>query len=208
MNFREGTRRLGLLLGGIGAVIGIGFACVTAQVLWETRTASKQFDSWMSSPIALNIAKAAKDHLSRKSDLGRQVKAKFPGIYDDLADSHLGARVLAKYRSWEANSMLPDPPPGSSLTNPLELDRQSFETSEIIAVNLDGIKEITIDKYGLIQSIHLEEGSLVFRKDPPDLKSYFGLLMLPVFGFFIPWGTVRVLAWVTAGFFQAEPPPP
>ena len=36
----------------------------------------------------------------RVSDLGRAVKQKFPGAYDDLEDADLGRRVRAKYPAY------------------------------------------------------------------------------------------------------------
>jgi hypothetical protein len=69
-------------------------------------------------------------------------------------------------------------------------------------VNKGGIKTIhwTSAEYG-VASIEPEDGSTLDPTPAPTLWRYL-LALLPVFGFVVPWGSVRALAWVGVGFFE------
>lgn len=52
------------------------------------------------------------------SDLGRRIKAKYPGIYDDLPDDEVGRRIKTKYpESYGDFSDRPSPPPAPTAQN-------------------------------------------------------------------------------------------
>ncbi|MGI9070872.1 MAG: hypothetical protein ACR2JB_06000 [Bryobacteraceae bacterium] len=51
MNFREGMRRLALLTGGLGALLGAGASFLALRDALERRTRSKAFDSLAASAI-------------------------------------------------------------------------------------------------------------------------------------------------------------
>ncbi len=77
---------------------------------------------------------------------------------------------------------------------------------EVSASGVEGIQKINADKTGVITSIQLTTGEWVHR-EPRTLKSRLAfvghlliLLLYPAFGFLVPWGTIRTLAWVAAGF--------
>jgi hypothetical protein len=72
----------------------------------------------------------------------------------------------------------------------------------VVLVDLDGIKEVTVDKAGQVSSIELLTGESVPRAERPPLRSYAALLLYPVIGFLVPWGIVRILYWVSAGFLS------
>lgn len=70
-----------------------------------------------------------------------------------------------------------------------------------VSVNLEGIKDVTVDKAGLVSSVELSTGESVQRTEPPTLRAYLIPLLYPILGFLLPWGAVRVLTWVGSGFF-------
>ncbi|MBZ5675535.1 MAG: hypothetical protein LAP61_14945 [Acidobacteriia bacterium] len=72
----------------------------------------------------------------------------------------------------------------------------------VVEVNLDGIKEVVIDKAGSVSSIELLTGESIQRIEAPTLRAYLALLLYPVLGFFAPWGFIRLLAWIGAGFLS------
>lgn len=62
MNFKEGMRRLGLLLGVCGGILGGCLACSGAKATWDNLTAYRKFESLMASPTMQKVAKAARDY--------------------------------------------------------------------------------------------------------------------------------------------------
>src|SRR5262245_3594767 len=141
MNIREGVRRLGILLGASGAILGGSLAFKDAQTLWNTRTAHRNFEAVMASSTMQRIAKAAREQ-------------KESGGFAAL-------------------------------------------------VNVDGIKQVEVDRAGVVSSIELSTGESVHRTEAPALKAYVSLLLYPMLGFLAPWGTIRVLTWVGSGFFTS-----
>lgn len=65
---------------------------------------------------------------------------------------------------------------------------------------------MNVDIAGVVQSIRRAAGPLVERTPAPAVADYFGLLIYPVFGFLVPWGSIRALTWVATRFFQPKPP--
>src|SRR5262245_31567621 len=64
MNAREGMRRLGILLGVSGGILGGFLGCSDAQDLWSHWNAHRQFESLMALPVTQKVASAAKIHQS------------------------------------------------------------------------------------------------------------------------------------------------
>jgi hypothetical protein len=87
--------------------------------------------------------------------------------------------------------------------NPATLPRDFFDKpgAILVSVGLDGIKQVAVDKAGLVFSIEPSDGAWVDRTDAPALIAYIMPLLCPVFGFLLPWGGIRVLTWVGTGFF-------
>jgi hypothetical protein len=69
-----------------------------------------------------------------------------------------------------------------------------------VEVNQDGIRDVTVDKTALISSIVLSSGESIPRVDAPTLSEVLAVLLYPIVGFLIPWGVVRVIVWLGAGF--------
>jgi hypothetical protein len=139
MNVTEGMRRLGILLGVCGGILGGWLAYGDAKSTWERRIEYRKFAFLMASPIMQNVAKAA-----------RELKAT-----------------------------------GATL----------------VSVDLDGIKQVTVDKAGLVSSIELSTGECVRRIEAPRVTVCLGILLYPILGLLLPWGAVRIVMWVRAGFF-------
>ena len=66
--------------------------------------------------------------------------------------------------------------------------------------NRDGVKSVHFDSANEVDSIELSTGRQVSRSGPINLWALLILLAYPAIGFFIPWASVRVLAWVVGGF--------
>jgi hypothetical protein len=148
MNLREGTRRLALLLGAAGAIIGGVFAYAQLQSTMRQRADHKQFEQ---------LANSDAVQQDRKDFLAGWVSI----------DSKTGERI-----QW---------------------DQQ---------VDKGGIKTIHWTKDNEIESIETEDGQTLYPTPAPGVWSYFLIAILPMLGFFIPWGVVRAIGWTLAGFIQ------
>ena len=148
MNLREGMRRLGIVLGIAGGVIGVIFGYDDAAHLWNMHIAHQKFDVLMTSTVLLKVSK--------------DIKA-----FDTEA--------------WK-----------ESLKGP---------ATNHVVVNSDGIKDVTVDKFAQISSVELSTGESIPRIDGPTLTAVMVMFLYPVGGFLIPWGIIRVIVWLGAGFF-------
>jgi hypothetical protein len=147
MNLREGTRRLALLLGAVGAILGGVVSYSQLQSLMRQRAEQKRFEKLANSQIVQQDR------------------------YDLLADC------------------VKQTPP--------KLDLSAGLSSHL---HKDGIDTITWSRGCQIASITTEDGETVYPTPAPGAWSYVLIAILPLLGFFIPWGAVRAIGWVGAGF--------
>lgn len=149
MNLREGTRRLALLLGVVGAIVCGVLSYAQLQSTMHQRADHIRFEQLANSPAIHGAVVAAKDGLAPNRDNGR----------------------VASF----------DMPPGTS----------------------GGIRTVNFWDPGFkIQSLEMEDGETLYPTPAPGVWSYFLIAILPVFGFFVPWGAARAIGWVGAGFVQ------
>ena len=69
-------------------------------------------------------------------------------------------------------------------------------------IDKGGISTIHWSKDNEIESIETREGQTLYPTPAPGVWSYVLIAILPLLGFFIPWGAVRAIGWVGAGFVQ------
>jgi hypothetical protein len=74
--------------------------------------------------------------------------------------------------------------------------------ADTVLINADGIREAMMDKGRIVRAIHLATGEWIEESSPPPLKSYVVPLLYPILGFILPWGAIRALTWLGAGFFE------
>ena len=145
MNLREGTRRLALLLGALGAIAG-GFASYS-----ELQSVKEQRASYIK--------------------------------FERLAASG----VVQQERK---NCLSDNPPPGYT-----KLGAQ-------LPANSAGIEAIEWTDDCRVDMIKTEAGEWLYPELAPRPWEYLLIALFPVLGFFIPWGAVRAIGWVLAGFLQ------
>jgi hypothetical protein len=162
VNLREGTRRLALLLGVAGAILG-GF--VSYFQLQSTMRQRADHQRW---------AQLA------NSDAVKQAKPN----PDDL---------IAEFMT------LPKAERGQ-LFEQLAPEKQHALLAQIKARRKDGIKTINWNKSDGVESIETEDGQTLYPAPAPGAWSYVVIALFPLLGFFIPWGAVRAIGWVGAGF--------
>jgi hypothetical protein len=188
MNVREGMRRLGIVLGVLGSAVGILSGFESAQNLWNAHITHQRFESLMASPTMLSIAKDIKWFDTEDSKKADQLTADpdFLKLSDDEQKY-----ILGRVKRQGAAS------PTTGGTAPSD-ERHVMD----VLVNLDGVKEVIVDKSGQISSVILQTGESIPRTEQPTLMAFMSLILYPVGGFLAPWGTIRVLAWLASGFLS------
>lgn len=150
MNLKEGTRRLALLLGVVGAIIG-GFTSYSQlQSNKEQRASYTKFEKLAASPIvqqARRSIETACAHDSSNKECG-------DATYNPMSEVYSG-----------------------------------------------GMKTIYWSKDYKVELIQTDDGENLFPTPAPSAWTYLWVsLFWIVPGFFIPWGAVRAIGWVGAGF--------
>lgn len=69
-------------------------------------------------------------------------------------------------------------------------------------LNKGGVGTIHWNRNLEIASIETQDGQTLYPTPAPGAWSYALIAILPLLGFFIPWGAVRAIGWVLAGFVQ------
>jgi hypothetical protein len=141
MNAREGFRRVGLLLGALGAIMG----CIYSVVLWND---------------------------------------------DRLLDRRARAEMFEAVH--QAMAAVKNP---SSDTSAEKRRRDVWDRYRIRGLDLSAAGEVL--------SVDTADAT-IYAETAPAWWEYLVLLLPPVLGFILPWGTIRVLVWVGRGFFQSS----
>ncbi len=147
MNLNEGTRRLALLLGAVGAITGGFVSYLQLQSALKQNAAHIRFERLANSPDILRERQETKQQLE-------------------------------------------------SVVNPTVTDSSGWESP----IDANGIKSVTWGKDYGVASLETEDGQTLYPTPAPGAWSYLLVALLPLLGFFIPWGAVRAIGWVLAGF--------
>lgn len=228
MNVREGMRRLGILLGACGGILGGCLAYSDVRTTWDNYTAHRKFESLMASPTVQKVAKAAREYQNGpwvnhgpsgwSGQLRYQVDGTIRGTATEVPKSgYIIAPSPESHQEAAPGSVVVDPsevnewgdpriPSFDQFKGELQLaERLKSEGGIVVSVNLNEIRRVIVDKAGLVVLVEPLSGEPVQRVDPPSLKAYVVPLLYPVLGFLFPWGVVRVLTWVMSGFFTQRP---
>lgn len=74
------------------------------------------------------------------------------------------------------------------------------DTDWVQLIDKGGIKTIHWTKDHEIDSIETDDGQTLYPTDAPSAWLYLLVALFPVLCFFIPWGVIRAIGWVGAGF--------
>jgi hypothetical protein len=230
MNVREGTRRLGIVLGLCGAILGGYLEHGHARAVWHNYRAAKRFESLSASPAIQRVAEGIKEY--RNGPLAtypwinytfNQQSGKLEyhaDIIRLLADSHFQKldtpsqkTVLGQIDSRFSGLSESDLQSIKHRMAPIAVEadavnqRKPGDTPDKaikVLVNAGGIKEVLAGKDGISQ-IHLSTGESVRRTDDPSPMGYLRLLLYPLLGFLLPLVSVCIITWVASGFFAPTP---
>jgi hypothetical protein len=163
LNLKEGTRRLALLLGVAGAILG-GFASyLELQTVLSQRTDHIRLEQLANSDVV--------QHARRSIEISESGASQNP--------------APAKF-DWSAVEVCP-----------LDASDNAGCTTDVARGD---IKTIHWAKGLVVKSIEASDGQTLYSTPAPSAWMYCLIALLPILGFLIPWGAVRAIGWVGAGF--------
>jgi hypothetical protein len=187
MNLREGTRRLALLLGAAGAIACGFLSYAQLQSDIRQRADHKRFEQLANTSIVGQGFRGCFG-LNAQSEHGPwdkyQTSRKTPQKSTAPSDT-LPGDFFDKHPVF---CIVPDDDPNAADYTPSES-------------NSAGIKTVHFENRR-ITSIETADGKTLYPMPAPGARSYVLIAILPLLGFVIPWGTVRAIGWVAAGFVQ------
>jgi len=173
-------RRLALLLGVVGAILGGFSSYLELQPVLRQRANHKRFEQLTNSPLIQQ---------ARTSCFGSVAQSEH-GPWEDyqpqqknLPPLPIGAKLVPPYCI-------------GAISDPNEGDYTPSES------NSSGIKTVHFQNRE-IQSIDTQDGQTFYPTPAPAWWMFLLIAIFPVVGFFIPWGVVRSIVWVGAGFAQS-----
>ena len=217
MNLREGTRRLALLLGVVGAIAGGFISYLELQTVLDRQVRHNRFEQLANSDV---VKQEREIRRVAKNWLDANLQRSFP-VPENQTVRDLGNRTVVKEVT--IKHVLDDPqfyglPPTEqnkalSMLVPNFAKLSAQEQEMVIAdagmpsfarltpeVNKGGIKTIEWGEGFSVGSIQTDNGQTVYPTPAPSAWLYLWVALFPLFGFFIPWGAIRVIGWVGAGF--------
>lgn len=217
MNLREGTRRLALLLGVMGAILGGIASSVELQTVLSQRARQNTFERFTTSktvqqaraswPLAIRYTpgKAIEALRSLSEEQQRDVISSLDR--DERID------LMAKLKC--ASSQFGTQSTAAVMGNLSQVDRWAQYAQDdpyaclaepidppISTANGGGIKAIHWTKTLGVESIETDDGHTLYPTTAPPKWTYLLIALFPFVGFFIPWGATRAIGWAGAGFVQ------
>jgi hypothetical protein len=200
MNVREGTRRLALLLGVVGAILG-GFASyVELQTILNQRALQAQFEQLAASDVVQQERKVLQAWTPVDQTSKQRQNSDLPPVWSrqPQIDPKTGERV-------QPQNAQPTHGPWEKYAGKDQWEEAANEfRQEQSEVSKGGIEIIHWAKDYGVKSIETEDGQTLYPTPAPAASTYFLAAFFPVLGFFVPWGAVRAIGWVWAGFSQAS----
>jgi hypothetical protein len=218
MNFKEGMRRLALLLGVLGATLGCFASYMVLRDGMAARARYKTFELSATSDVIQQERNSWTLTLRYAPDKAIETFRKLP----ENQQRDVFGRLTQEERADLAAKLKCEPLPSGSPSTAATMENLSHVdpyaeyqhakddpyacTAELdpprSTVNKGGIKTIHWTKDLGVESIETEDGATLYPTPRPTLWPYLLAVIFPVFGFVIPWGLVCTLAWVGVGFFE------
>jgi len=226
MNVRKGMRRLGIVLGLCGAILGVSLARSYARAVWHNYRASSRFESLRASPTIQRVAKAIRENWNDpiaaypwinyrfNQQSGKlEYRADIKGLLADprfqALDTPSQKLVLGQIDSRfsglsdsDLQSLKHRMAPKAEEAHAIgsrKLDTPDKGGAIKVVVNAGGIKEVLAGKDGISQ-IRLSTGEAVWRTEAPRPMAYLRVIVYPSLGLLLPMVAARILAWVASGF--------
>lgn len=219
MNLKEGTRRLALLLGVAGAIVGAIGSYSYLQPILHQQELHNRFEQLTNS----DVVKRERKTLQAAPDFIPDTSQASPGSWTKNSATQNGqmnrAAVTPNIQGLPPGAILrPIQPDGAPIQfQYVLLPDGSYGKFNANATN-DQIRaqvekdfpDAYLSKGGIttihwshdygVTSIETLDGQTLYPTAAPSAWRYLLITILPLFGFIIPWGVVRAIGWVGAGF--------
>lgn len=233
MNLREGTRRLALLLGAFGAIAGGLASYVELQTVLPQRAAHRHFEQLANSKAVQNERKARQSPPDFLANAKPVKHGPPPGVTLSPISSGPppGVKLTPQYYDPDTGKPLPtapstqgsakqyyDPDTGKPLSTPPAKagepnDWQTVSGTPAPAPQQGNPWDRPTDTtaptappgYTLDAPPKPEDGQTLYPTPAPSAWLYLLIALFPVLGFFVPWGAIRAVVWVVAGFIKPAP---
>lgn len=196
MNFREGIRRLALLVGCFGAITAGFGSYLQLKPVMKQRVDHDRFARLVSSD---DVQKERKCRLLGYTPLCSQIQ--LPANATLVApDEPKGWEPVAKQEDDFAAIAKPLP---SNVPMKFNMEYAVPIPSEL---NSGEIKTInwSMGKNYTVESIETEDGAILHPTSLPSRWIYLLIVILPLAGFVLAWGLIRFVHWVGAGFLVKQ----
>jgi hypothetical protein len=208
MNVKEGMRRLALLIGILGAAIGCFASYVVSRDTLSARERHRAFEQLATSDVVQQERKALQEEHESWFRPWVDGWEEYRRVQTPPKD------IVAAWKSFSPEhreellaKMTPEQK--HNLRTVIEQQMQKGEQDPYgdiampsSSVNKGGIRTIVWKKDYRVYSIETEDGATLYQSPAPTRWPFLLAAILPVLGFFVPWASVRVLAWVGIGFFE------
>jgi hypothetical protein len=224
VNLREGMRRLALLLGVVGAILG-GFASyLELQSILNQKERHNKFEQFAKSDVVRQEQKSwpltllyttdkaleafrklpknqqldVIDHLTRKEKDELLAKLNCKPLQQEesiAAETRKDLVTDPKYPGWEVV-----PGPEKDVSNACSAEASDPPNSTI---NRNGINTIHWTKTLEVDFLDMADGQVLYAESAPNRWLYLLVVILPLLGFGLPWGLIRAVGWVGTGFFTS-----
>jgi hypothetical protein len=203
MNFREGFRRTGILLGILGACAGAVLTYATAPPAWRAWREHKKFESLLTTTTVRKATGASwfarhspgKDKWKSCDD---EPNGKWPQGYKTMGPCYETSAADKGRLHWTDDGV------GATVWNgetTVMLRLESFAPQP----NPDGIANIRYDANGSVTLLELATGDvLVKTPSPPYFVETLVPFSFPIIGFLLPWGVMKSISWVASGFTTSK----
>jgi len=232
LNLKEGTRRLAVLVGLAGVILGAFASYIELQSLLSQKVRHNAFEQLTASDVVKHertcrllgyTSGCSQIELPPSAVFDRQSQADPYAATAEKSDPPLtvqgpdgktyqfppGTDKAAEIRYFKRKGIRSDP--FAAIAEPSSSDVPAKFSSESITplaseVNIGEIKTINWTMgtgYG-VQSIETQDGQIHYPTPLLSAWRYLLIALLPILGFFIPWGTIRAIGWVGAGFVASS----
>jgi len=218
MNVKKGTRRLGIVLGLVGALLGGYLERSHARAVWHNYSASRHFESLTASSTIQKVAKAIRENRngpiekypwinyrfnqqSGKLEYQADMKGLFADTRFQSLDTQAQKVLLGQIDSRFSGISDSDLQSLKHRMAPIGVEAHAIDSGKLgtpdqggaikVLVNAGGIKEVLAGKDGISQ-IHLSTGGAVRRTEAPRPMAYVRLLLYPFLGLLLPLVAIRL----------------
>jgi hypothetical protein len=190
MNVREGMRRLGLVVGVLGASAAVFVSYNYLQTVLTQRARYQAFQALLSSPVVQKEAEFLRNAAANHSLVvgpGSRYQTDATGTICETVECF----VTGPATGWMVNK---------SGVKALYFWASPYDHSPI-----PDKKKPTVSAAD-VSEIEKDNGQRVYRTEAPGLRSYLLIPVFPVLGFCLPWGAIKTLTWIGLGFSRSGKP--